>query len=436
MPFLCMTATCNLQLLNLLQNMTKITFNHRQLHWSNRKEFEKRHISISINYTNQFKRYTKVFLKQYLKDNIKAKAIVCGNVAKRLIGIEDDIRMLMTSPIDGFAGTTVLVVGSEDVIRKQLYTLAFTKRWSNADIEDSSKFTPRVLIGTSGCIGTGLDCDDVHLMLRLGLPTSLLHLIQEMGRCGRKKDDMDGQGTSSKNTYHVMFTLQDFVYLTERLYVNDITIDNDEEKDSSEDNNNIADDEDQCTIMSKDEERVMLRNNLERSLALFCLNKGCWHTILEKECGNPFTIAVSPLQGRVASNCTGNCPRCNGSMDTLIKPVVRTGLMSFLIMAFGDLYTGLVTPIQLAKQLFDFKDVGCVVYKRYKSNNAESIKVTQLTVMQLIAADIIKVEVDVSGNKPIAHCKLVFDNIDSTSLTYMQPHYIIDRYWSDINTII
>ena len=58
--------------------------------------------------------------------------------------------------------------------------------------------------------------------------------------------------------------------------------------------------------------------------------------------------------------------------------------MSFLIIAFGDMYSGLVTPIQLAKQLFDFKDVGHVVYNRSKSTNAESIKVTQLTVMQLI----------------------------------------------------
>ena len=73
--------------------------------------------------------------------------------------------MWMTSPTDGFSGTTALVVGSEDAIRKQLYTIAFTKKWSTADIEDPSKFTPRVLLGTSGCIGTGLDCDDVTLMV-------------------------------------------------------------------------------------------------------------------------------------------------------------------------------------------------------------------------------------------------------------------------------
>ena len=42
------------------------------------------------------------------------------------------------------------------------------------------------MLGTSGCIGAGLDCDDVHLVCRIGLATSVLNLIQEMGRCERE----------------------------------------------------------------------------------------------------------------------------------------------------------------------------------------------------------------------------------------------------------
>ena len=143
-----------------------------------------------------------------MKDNITFKAIVYGNVARRLTGLEDDVRMWMSSPIDGFVGITVLVIGSEDIISK--------------DIEDDTKFTPRVLLGTLECIGTGIDCDDAYLMIRLGLPTSLLHLIQEMGRCGRNKNYINTQQIHN-NCYHVMFTLQEFVYLTEILYLNDIT---------------------------------------------------------------------------------------------------------------------------------------------------------------------------------------------------------------------
>ena len=434
-PFLCMTATCNMQLLHLLQKMTRITFSHRQLHWSNKDEFKKRHICITLNYTNQFKRYSKIYLKAYLKNDIKGKAIICGNVAKRLTGLEDDVRILMTSPIDGFPGTTVLVIGSEDSIRKQLYTLAFTKTWSTSEIEDSSIFTPRVLLGTSGCIGTGIDCDDVHLMLRLGLPTSLLHLIQEMGRCGRSINALE-DGQSKKNCYHVMFTLQDFVYLTERLYLRDIIEETEEQIDQSseEQNSNLRNEEEDDNIISKDEERMMLRRNLETCLSLFTLENGCWHAILEKESGNPFFLASS-IEDTSGVNCNGNCPHCDGTMRSLIKPVVQTGLMFFLANAFGDMYCGQVTPIQLAKQLFDFEDVGNVVYNRPKSIKAESLQVTQLTIIQLIAAGIIKIEVDVSGKRPLAHCKLCFDKSNHNSPTYMQPNYTIDMYWSKINTI-
>ena len=307
-PFLCMTATCNLQLLNLLQKMTNITFNHRHLFWSNQSEFQKRHISISIKYTNQFKRYTKEYLKQYLRHNITWKAIICGNVANKLQALQDDVRMWMTSPTEGFAGTTVLVVGSEDAIRKQLYTIAFTKKSSKEEIEDTSKFTPRVLLGTSGCIGTGLDSDDVHLMVRLGLPTSILHLIQEMGRCGRNLSTIDPLDTL-RNCYYVMYTLHDYVYLTERLYINDIQSPNEEDNISSEDDSPAADIGDVCIVISKDEERGMYRQNLDKCLSLFCLYNGCWHTILEKECGNPFSTTQSMPNGRI-DNCRCHLNKC------------------------------------------------------------------------------------------------------------------------------
>ena len=75
-------------------------------------------------------------------------------------------------------------------------------------------------------------------------------------------------------------------------------------------------------------------------------------------------------------------PNCVRIMDTIIRPVVRIGLMAFLAESFGDNYSGLVTPVQLAKQLFDFKNAGSLVYKRSKSHKAESIRITQLTIMQ------------------------------------------------------
>ena len=116
-----------------------------------------------------------------MSSNIKAKAIICGNVAKSLIAIQDEVRLWMTNPLSIIHGTTALVIGSEDTVRKQLHTVEFTSSFSNEQIEDPAVFTPRILIGTSGCIGACIDCDDISLVARLGIPASLMYLIQEMG---------------------------------------------------------------------------------------------------------------------------------------------------------------------------------------------------------------------------------------------------------------
>merc|ERR1719296_678644 len=131
------------------------------------------------------------------------------------------------------------------------------------------------------------------------------------------------------------------------------------------------------------------------------------------------------MQHNSEDRCGGNCPFCDGTIDTYIKLVVRTGLMSFLAYAFGDMHTGLVTPLQLANQLYEFNDVGLIVCKRLKSKNAESLATCQLTVIQLIASNIIKVEVDVNGTKPITHCKLSFQNTSAHLVNYMQLNYTI-----------
>ena len=212
----------------------------------------------------------------------------------------------MISPIDSFEGTTVLVIRSEDTISKQLYTLAFTKTWSRSDIEDSSKFTPRILLGTSGCIGTRIDCDDVHLVIYLGLPTSILHFMQEMGRYGRNHN-IELQQTNI-DCYHVIFALEEFIYLTERLYLNDINeVSEDQEGDTNDKDNNPEVNSTELTIISIDEERQIQRSNLLRCLSLFSLENRYWHRILEKESGNPFLLD-EPFQFNSSISCETNCP--------------------------------------------------------------------------------------------------------------------------------
>ena len=438
LPILCMTATFNTNLLHLLQQVTNITFNPHRFFWSPNSLFKKRHIKICIKYSTQYKRFIKDNLHQFLKTDIKSKAVICANTAKKVTELQDDVRRWMTCPQEGYVGTTALVVGKEDVVRKLLCTAAFTKLWSTEDIINSSQFTPRVLLGTAGCIGAGLDSDDVHLVQRIGMPTSRLNLIQEMGRCGRKTT---GEFINNTNWYHVIYNLKDFVYLNERLFVKDeeeVQDNDDEIQESSDISNN--------EILSIDDERRMQQSNILMTAQLFSLDLGCWHTLLESECGNPYALphqdanestttylSTTTIHNTYAPNtCNGFCPRCDGTMDETIKPINRVGIKHFLVDSFGDKYNGLVSPIELAKQLFEFENVGEVVYRRKKSKKAESMLVVQNTVLQMLCANIIRLEIDTTKPRPFAHCKLCFDRKDVTSITYMQPHYAIDEYWKQI----
>ena len=76
-------------------------------------------------------------------------------------------------------------------------------------------FSPRILFATVGCIGAGLDCESAHLVLRLSFPSSMLDLVQEMGRCGRGRND-DNPATS--DTFVILINVFDFLCMVKRMH--------------------------------------------------------------------------------------------------------------------------------------------------------------------------------------------------------------------------
>lgn len=113
-----------------------------------------------------------------------------------------------------------------------LITRSFTNKCAYVDSlkYDDSRWYSRILLGTTGCIGAGLDCDDIRLVIRNGLPTSLINFIQEMGRCGRNRSCIEQNNTPSDHCV-IVFNLGDFTFLEERLFIklkgNDILSDDD-----------------------------------------------------------------------------------------------------------------------------------------------------------------------------------------------------------------
>ena len=120
----------------------------------------------------------------------------------------------MTDPKSFAYGSTALVIGPEDAIRKKLHTVNFTRHFMKDEIEDPTMFTPRAFIGTSGRVDSGVDCDDVSLVAMMGTPTSIIHVIQQIRLRGRKNA---GNQKGILNCYHIMLTLHDFVYSNEHL---------------------------------------------------------------------------------------------------------------------------------------------------------------------------------------------------------------------------
>ena len=75
-----------------------------------------------------------------------------------------------------------------------------------------------MLIATSGCIGAGLDCSDVVLVLRDGFLTSMIDLIQEMGCCGRSRPTNNDNIIGIHDCFHLIISLPSITYLIEGIY--------------------------------------------------------------------------------------------------------------------------------------------------------------------------------------------------------------------------
>ena len=147
---------------------------------------------------------------------------------------------------------------------------------------------------------------------------------------------------------------------------------------------------------------------------------GCWHCYLEYNSGNPYQLNTYR-----SVPCMNLCPHCDGTTKKMIKNVSKNGLSRFLSTLI-NVDTTELTPVKVAKRLFEYPNVGKVVYNRITSTKAESISITQLTILQLLAADILILDIK-EATRPIVKCKL---NIDVHTGT---PTYLMNEYWTYID---
>ena len=134
---------------------------------------------------------------------------------------------------------------------------------------------------------------------------------------------------------------------------------------------------------------------------------------METLLGNPLEPPASTV-----TECLTGCPKCCNEIETFIMPVKRSGLSIFLSDTFINNLSGKITPDLLVQKLSSYPDVGKIIYNRPRSNKAPSLKFIIVTVLQLIASGLIKLDFD-DDNK--CYCTL--------SVTDLIPACLDDSIW-------
>ena len=412
-PILCMTATFNNKLMNLLENMLGFTIEKNNIFWGDMNSFAKRNIFMSMKCTHHQFKSTCEDIATLSTDDYSSKCIILTSTAKKAKKVQNKLDIFLDKN-ENIVGDSIVVIGNQETELKHAFTTTFTNVLCNdADDYSDSVLCPRFLIGTPGCIGAGLDCNAVSFVKRLGIPTGVIDFAQELGRCGRDVSD-----TATSNCYSINFTMNDYVYLVERLFKI--------EKKKTIKNNSVPDLEQSAhaverSILSKSKERDMLLFNLQELCSILFLNRGCWHSLLEVQ------LANTP-HDQLASNyhpCCTMCPYCNGEQEKMFKRTSRVGLQKFLVDAMYKNAGKNYAVEDLSKMLCNYPNVGKDIYRRPKSTKACNQTDTSLTILQLLSANIIHLEVKESDT-PKGICKLSFTGIN--------PNYTIPHYWHCIRT--
>ena len=122
----------------------------------------------------------KTVLKNTLSDNLDKKCIVYTNTANCLDQLKVDVDYWLDSG-DVIKGDLLIIQGDMKAEVKLVSAQMFTKTVDNAE----ELVNPRILMATAGSIDAGFDLVDVYSVVRVGFSTSILDMVQEMGRCGR-----------------------------------------------------------------------------------------------------------------------------------------------------------------------------------------------------------------------------------------------------------
>ena len=400
-PVLLMTATWDLELARIFELMTGVHPKQELFIWASAKDMKRRQLSIKMQAAQKKGLKIKAHCRELLDGTPDWKGIIYSNSRRAAWNIAASINEWLDR--EDLAGDTVEIDGELFPEQKFFYTRLFTDVQAGTG---GDPYRPRLLIATAGSAGAGLDCPEVHLVVRDGLPVSVLDLLQELGIAGRR----DGASPDT-DKFVIMVSLNDYLYLLRRIY---------DEKE--EDTGTIGKKENKKLLPDR-EVRQLQVNRLNKLVSILCLKRECLHLELERLNSNPLLQEFDN-----DTPCENACPQCTGDFNRIFPQVRKAGVIKFLVDKVVRNSQGDRTAMELVDLLINYKDVGQMVYTRPRSIKSHDSTTVGLTVLQWIAAGIIDayVKKNAEGKNEVyvrAGC-----NDDATF------HFNDDSHWERIET--
>ena len=229
----------------------------------------------------------------------------------------------------------------------------------------------------------------------------IIHFFQqERRRCGCSRDANDEGNRSIHDCFHLIISLLTSpTYLIERIFViNQLSKDELELRDS---------------IITTPESKKLQLNNLVEVVGFIFNSSKCWHSSLEDKCGRDI-IQLDNEQQSTNEQCINCCPWCTKVLTQFIKPIIKLGLIQFLVFIFIENSFNNITPMMLCHYLKVYPNVGILIYG-HRVSTPPAIVFLNSIVLQLIGSKILKIEV--SHNE---------DNQDI--ITVLRLNYIFECY--------
>ena len=152
---------------------------------------------------------------------------------------------------------------------------------------------------------------------------------------------------------------------------------------------------------------------------MIVLQGDCWYVHLGHMLGNSLEPLVSSI-----TECMNLCPKyCNEIKDFLML-VKKSGLSVFFADNCINNRSGEITPDLLVHKLIGYSDVGRLIYNRPRINKTPALKFINVTVLQLIASELISLDFYNEGK---CLCRL--------NMTDLRPTYLDDSICEQISMV-